>query len=57
MVSEQMARNLTAPVDGFLRHARYLVHDRDSRFVEGFTAILRERGVESVVTSRPCSRR
>jgi putative transposase len=42
---KQMARNLTDPVDGFLRHAKYLVHDRDPLFVEGFTAILRERGV------------
>jgi putative transposase len=45
---KQMARNLTDPMDGFLRHAMYLVHDRDPLFVEGFTAILRERGVESV---------
>ncbi len=26
---EQMARNLTDPVDGFLRTARQLIHDRD----------------------------
>ena len=26
---EQMARNLTDPVDGCLRRARYLIHDRD----------------------------
>ena len=26
---EQMARNLTDPVDGCLRSARYLIHDRD----------------------------
>ena len=26
---EQLARNLTDPVDGFLRTARYLIHDRD----------------------------
>ncbi len=26
---EQMARNLTEPVDGFLRTARQLIHDRD----------------------------
>jgi putative transposase len=43
-----VARNLIDPVDGFLRHAKYLVHDRDPLFVEGFTAILRERGVECV---------
>ena len=45
---KQMARNLTDPVDGFLRHAKYLVHDRDPLFTAGFEAILRECGVKSV---------
>jgi len=45
---KRIARNLTDPVDGFVRHAKYLVHARDPLFVEGFTAILGERGVESV---------
>jgi transposase InsO family protein len=45
---KQMARNLTGSVDGFLRQARYLVHDRDPLFTEAFEAILRERGVKCV---------
>jgi hypothetical protein len=43
---KQVARNLTDPVDGFLRGAKYLIHDRDPLFTEAFTAILRSRGVE-----------
>jgi hypothetical protein len=43
---KQMARNLTDPVDGFLRHAKYLVHDRDPLFTAAFEAILKERGVK-----------
>ena len=45
---QQMARNLTDPVDGFLRDASYLVHDRDPLFTEAFEAILGERGVKCV---------
>jgi hypothetical protein len=45
---QQMARNLTDSVDGFLRNATYLIHDRDPLFTEAFEAILRERGVECV---------
>jgi len=45
---KQMARNLTDPVDGFLRSAKYLIHDRDPLFTKAFEAILRERGVKSV---------
>jgi len=29
---KQMARNLTDQVDGFLRHAKHLIHDRDPLF-------------------------
>jgi len=29
---KQVARNLTDPVDGFLRSAKYLIHDRDPLF-------------------------
>jgi putative transposase len=45
---QQMARNLTDSVDGFLRNATYLVHDRDPLFTEAFEAILTERGVKCV---------
>jgi transposase len=44
----QMARNLTDTVDGFLRNATYLIHDRAPLFAEAFEAILRERGVRCV---------
>ncbi len=45
---QQMARNLTDGVDGFLRKETYLIHDRDPLFTEAFEAILRERGVKCV---------
>ena len=45
---KQVARNLTDPVDGFLRGAKYLVHDRDPLFTEAFAAILRSGGVAGV---------
>jgi putative transposase len=45
---QRMARNLTDTVDGFLRNATYLIHDRDPLFTEAFEAVLRERGVKSV---------
>ena len=45
---EQMARNLTDVVDGFLREAKYLIHDRDPLYAEGFREILRDRGVACV---------
>ncbi len=43
---KQMARNLTDPVGGFLRSAKYLIHDRDPLFTAAFEAILKERGVK-----------
>jgi putative transposase len=45
---KQVARNLTDPVDGFLRSAKYLIHDRDPLFTEAFATILRSGGVASV---------
>jgi hypothetical protein len=45
---QQMARNLTDSVDGFLRNATYLIHDRDPLSTEAFEAILAERGVKCV---------
>jgi putative transposase len=38
---KQVARNLTDPVDGFLRDARHLIHDADPLFTTGFKAILK----------------
>ena len=41
----QCARQLTDPLDGFLLDKRYLIHDRDAKFLYGFDQMLqRERG-------------
>ena len=45
---EQLARNLTDPVDGFLRTARQLMHDRDPLYTRGFGAILTSGDVEPI---------
>jgi hypothetical protein len=45
---KQMARNLVDPVEGFLRGATHLIHDRDPLFTEAFIAILEAGGVECV---------
>jgi putative transposase len=45
---EQVARNLTDPVEGFLRGKRYLIHDRDPLFIRRFVEILDAAGVKSV---------
>ena len=41
---KQVARNLTDPFDGFLRDARYLVHDADPLFTAAFKAVLKPPG-------------
>jgi putative transposase len=43
---QQIARNLTDRVDGFLRGKRYLIHDRDPLFTTAFRATLRAAGIE-----------
>ncbi|MEO7734105.1 MAG: integrase core domain-containing protein, partial [Kofleriaceae bacterium] len=43
---QQIARNLTASVDGFLRGKRYLIHDRDPLFTAAFRANLCAAGIE-----------
>ena len=48
----QVARNLTDVVDGFLKHHRFLICDRDTKFTEQFKRILRDTGVEIVLTPR-----
>jgi hypothetical protein len=45
----QLARNLTDPVDGFLKECRHLIVDRDPLFRHAFAGILRGAGVELVV--------
>ena len=45
---EQMARNVTDPVDGCLRRARYLMHDRDPLDTRVFGEILEGGGVQPI---------
>jgi putative transposase len=45
---KQIARNLLDPVDGFLRHATHLIHDRDPLFTQTWTQMLESGGVQSV---------
>ena len=45
---EQMARNLTDPVDGCLRRARSLIHDRDPLDTRGCGEILEGGGVQPI---------
>ena len=44
----QVARNLLDPVDGFLRNATHLIHDRDPLFTRAWTTLLDTGGVECV---------
>ena len=44
----QVARKLTDAIDGFLRDARFLIHDRDPLFSASFCATLGAVGVETV---------
>jgi transposase InsO family protein len=45
---KQIARNLTATPEGFLLGKRYVLMDRDSKFSDGFRAILDEAGTKPV---------
>jgi len=45
---QQVARNLTDVVDGFLRDTRYLILDRDPLYTEAFRSMLSQSGVEVV---------
>ena len=44
----QIARNLLDPVDGFLRNATHLIHDRDPLFTDAWVALLKSSCVKSV---------
>ena len=44
----QVARNLLDPVDGFLRNATHLIHDRDPLFTKAWRALLKSSGVKCV---------
>src|SRR5262249_7041549 len=45
---EQLGRNLVDVQDGFLRGRKYLIHDRDSLFTQGFQEALAADGVKAV---------
>jgi putative transposase len=48
---KQIARNLTDPIDGFLKNKKYLVMDRDPVFTEAFKEILRAGGIKPIKTT------
>jgi len=48
----QVARNLTDAVDGFLLGHRFLICDRDTKFTEQFKRILKDSGVDVILTPR-----
>ncbi len=48
----QIARNLTDPIDGFLRGHRSLICDRDSKFTAQFKRFLKDEGVDVILTPR-----
>ena len=45
---KQIARNLTAGVDGFLKGYRYLIHDRAPCFSNAFRTILKDSEVKTI---------
>ncbi len=45
---KQIARNLTDAEEGFLKGARYLIHDRDPLFTQAFREVLGSTGVGTV---------
>ena len=45
---EQMARNGTMEDSGFLNNRRYLLHDRDRKYCEGFREVIRAGGIEPI---------
>jgi putative transposase len=47
---EQVARNATDGIDGFLTGKRYMIIDRDSRFTKEFRSILNVSGVKIIRT-------
>jgi putative transposase len=48
---KQIARNLTDPIDGFLKDKKFLVMDRDPVFTEAYKEILRAGGIKPVKTT------
>ena len=48
----QVARNLTDLADGFLRAHRFLICDRDTKFTAQFKRLLKDSGVDVILTPR-----
>ena len=48
---KQIARNLTDPVNGFLKDKKFLIHDWDPLFTEEFKDILRAGGINCIKTT------
>ncbi len=46
----QVARTLTDIVDGFLLRHRFLICDRDTKFTDRFRRLLKESGIDTVLT-------
>lgn len=53
-VMEQVARNLTDGIDGFLKDQRFFVCDHDVLFTKAFRRILSDAGVEIIRTRVGC---
>jgi len=49
--AKQVARNLVDPLDGFLRNAKFLIHDRDPLFTKAWSQLLANAGVSCVAIS------
>jgi transposase InsO family protein len=47
---DQIAQLLTDPLDGFLRHARFLIIDLDSIFTASFQSVLKEAGIRILLS-------
>ncbi len=45
---KQIARNLTDPIDGFLKDKRYVLMDRNTNFSDAFQMIVKDAEVEPV---------
>ncbi|HBG26293.1 MAG: hypothetical protein A2Y10_13285 [Planctomycetes bacterium GWF2_41_51] len=45
---QQMARNLTDPLSGFLKNKRYVIRDRDPLYADTFVKILKVGGIEAI---------
>jgi putative transposase len=48
--AKNVARGLVDPIDGFLRNAKYLIHDRDPLFNKAWSTMLMNGGVKCVAT-------